>query len=361
MTLIKNNFQKKANYIFWQILFIGLFFLVGAFFLIVLIYPKLFLIAKSTLVKLETVCGCVNNFSFTNHPFLFSILILISLTIVVFLLFVFVKTIRFKIATNRFIQLSLKNRKNNISSNLDKTIKALGIEIEIIETKNKSPVVFCFGFFRPKICLSQCLTERLNRSELKAVLLHEYHHAIVYEPIRLFIVKLFEKILFFVPGIEILTRQYIAFCELAADEYATNGFKQKTSLASALSKMIDWEEQLLLRNNLAISFFTSIISERANKLADDAYMPKTKTFPKRYLIGVIIVLAVVLSLGYFLFSSEDVFAIYEDNGCLLTHEEKNTDIFRQCDISLPNSSCVMNYTNTNMLCPPTMNDGVVDN
>lgn len=348
---MKNNFQNKANYIFWQILSIGLFFLIIALFLGILIYPKLFLIAKSTLIKLETACGCTNNFSFINNPFIFSVLILTGLVLTLFLTFSFIKLIRFRWATNRFIQSAIKDRKNVFSSKLKEVIKGLKLKIRIIETKSKNPVVFCFGFFRPKICLSQGLIKRLSKSELRAVLLHEQHHALVYEPIKLFIVKLFEKILFFVPGIKILVKQYVAYCEIAADECATHGFSQKIPLASALNKMINWEKQILLRNSLAISFFTSIIGERANKLADDTYAPRFKLFTKRFLFGGIIILAIVFFLGYFLFSSEEVFAIHEVNGCLLTHQEVNINVSAKCNMASSGSSCSgISYTDTNILC-----------
>ena len=71
----------------------------------------------------------------------------------------------------------------------------------------------------------------------------------------------------------------MVFSELAADEWATDGFKNKASLASALCKALKWKKELFKKNELAISFFADrVIEARVNKLADSNYRPKFKLF-----------------------------------------------------------------------------------
>ena len=83
---------------------------------------------------------------------------------------------------------------------------------------------------------------------------HERRHLLNHDPLKLFCLKLGERFFFFIPGFKILVKQYITYSEMAADEDVGVGDKEKTSLAGALFKIINQEEQAMLRNGLALSF-----------------------------------------------------------------------------------------------------------
>ena len=140
------------------------------------------------------------------------------------------------------------------------------------------------------------MIEKLDFNELRAVLNHEAYHLRVYEPLRLFWVKLTVKGLFFLPGIKFLYKNYLVLSELAADELATVGSKQKIFLARALDKIIQFKLQEALKEKLAISFF-NIMEERVNNLAGNWQAPMSLSLSLRFLAALI-----VLMIGFFSFN-----------------------------------------------------------
>ncbi len=287
--MLRGNFEKKASFTFYQILIIGLAPLVLIAFLSARLYPELFLLGKSFFGRLKTICGCANYLSFTDQPILFSLLMLLGLVFTVFFCFALIKILRFRRSTTKFIKIYLKNKRQIRSPRLDKVARGLKLENKIVEVKSQRPTIFCFGLIGPKICVSSGLIEKFSDKELKIVLRHEQHHLKSNEPIRIFLVRLTAAILFFLPGLESLVKQYSTFSELAADEWATDGFKDRVFLASALYKVIRWKKQAIAKNGLALSFFASpVIEERVNKLIDNGYKPKFKVFSYKLSLGIFI-------------------------------------------------------------------------
>jgi len=279
-------YQRKNKKIFYQFLGLGFTFL--ALFLILgwNLYPKLLLIWQSFLGRLQASCGCTHHLSFANHPFIFSSLIFAGIGILTLLFFLITILIKTNKATKQFIAMSLKNKKLVLSPKLKRVAQSVNLENKIIETKTRGSFIFCFNFFRPKICISTALIQKLSTSELTAVLLHEQYHLSVYDPIKLFFIKILNKILFFIPGLKSLSKQYSILSELAADEYATNGFRNKIPLIQALYKVMGWQKQLILQNKLAVPFFGAVLDERINKLADNDYSPQIKTFTPKLILNI---------------------------------------------------------------------------
>lgn len=288
--MAKNNLQRKANQTFYQILGIGLVFLTVVLFLSANLYSKLSLVSKSFMGKVESICGCASYLSFADHPFIFVGLIFLGLAVVGFFIFTVFKIIRFKNSTAKFIKANLKNKKQSLSSRLKREVQSIGLKGQVVEINSSRAIVFCFGMLKPKICISSGLIKKLSVKELRAVLMHEHSHLIVHEPLKLFIVKIMAKVLFFIPGLKLLTTQYLTLSELAADQRATYDFQDKVPLAKALYKAIKSSENLNIKNNLALSFFSMITEERVNKLADDKYVPKFKFFTAKLSFGVLLIL-----------------------------------------------------------------------
>lgn len=278
--MLKDNLNQKANFTFYYLLSISLSFFIFLLFLSKGLYPKLFLIEQSLVHKFIEVCDCANHFLFSNHSFIFIFFIVLSSGLVLFFGFMLIQIVKFKLATSRFIKLKLKSKKLKFSSKLSEIAEAIGLisNLNLIEISENRPIAFCFGFFKPKICISSGLVKKLSKLELRAVLLHEKHHLIFHEPIKTFVAKALAKILFFLPGVRALAKQYLTFSELAADEWATNNFQDKIFLAKALYKVMKWEEQLIIKNHFAISFFDSIIGERVTQLAPGRYQLRFKWF-----------------------------------------------------------------------------------
>ena len=127
----------------------------------------------------------------------------------------------------------------------------LGGKIDIIKEKESSS--FCYGLFRPRICLTSGLINKLSSKELKAVLLHEKYHLINYDPLKIMLSKAVSLMFFFIPSFKDIHVHFALSKEIAADELAImNGYK--TSLISVLSK-------LLKTNNAGTFGVAALISE----------------------------------------------------------------------------------------------------
>lgn len=343
--MFKNNLQKKTNIIFYQIISIGFSFLAFFLFLAIILYPKLILITQSLFNKLEVFCGCANNWSAAKEPYIFAAIILSGLSLAAFFCLLIIRILKLKSSTRQFIKLNLRHKKRVVSLKLNNIVAFLGLENRVIEINVKAPVIFCFGFFRTKICISAGLVEKLTAAELKAVLLHERYHLFNRQPAKIFIIKVLTKTLFFVPGIRILAKEYLTFAELAADERATNSFKNRIPLANALDKILEFKERRAVRSNLAISFF-GVIDERVSRLVDNDYAPQVKIFSIKEFISIFLTLAFLAGFNIFIYSSKPVIVSHSSTSCLLEQIKTNS----KCQAQPGRAACAMDNDLGRLLC-----------
>src|SRR3989344_4751912 len=277
--MVKSDLTKKADFTFYQIFGLGIFFLILFLFFILRIYPLILLFFKSSWHQLAAVCSCLDHLTLANHPFIFTALILISIGLLAFWLLVMVKIIKLKLLTNKFIKANLANRNQNLSPILTHLANQLNLKDKIIEINDQQPIVFCFGLIKSKICLSSGSIKKLSQPELRAVLLHEQHHLLSHEPLKIFIIKALTKILFFLPGIKYL-----------ADR---------------------------------------VIEARVNKLADSGYRPKFKLFNSKLGLGLLLLILTFVFLNAIFYFSGTALASHDNSQCLLSEQA----IISQCDMS----------------------------
>ncbi|MBI3760613.1 MAG: M56 family metallopeptidase [Chloroflexi bacterium] len=115
--------------------------------------------------------------------------------------------------------------------------RQLGLARQVIVIAAPQPLAFCFGFVRPRICLSVGLAEALTDAELRAVLLHEDHHRRHFDPLRGLIVEVSAATLVFLPIADELRDWAMTHAELAADRHAIF-HAGRASLAGALHKIL---------------------------------------------------------------------------------------------------------------------------
>ena len=138
--------------------------------------------------------------------------------------------------TELFINKTLK-RSIVPSKKIKALTHSLGLDnkIHIIEDKNRFS--FCYGLFRPRICLSSGLVANITSDELKAVLLHENYHVKNRDSLRIILGKTASLMFFFIPTLKDIQAHYVFSKEVAADELVIKEGK-RMSLISALTKLL---------------------------------------------------------------------------------------------------------------------------
>ncbi len=124
--------------------------------------------------------------------------------------------------------------------------RGLGLEGRIDVVVDERPFSFCYWFFRPRVCLSSGLVRRLDRVELRAVLVHERHHLRLRDPLRLVIARYFAAGLYVVPVVDELVSFYTLQKEIAADQAAVRVAGGVRPLARALDKALPDADDLSL-------------------------------------------------------------------------------------------------------------------
>ncbi len=344
------NFAQKTNRAFYQTVLT----VVAALVLGVLATFKVYQISSLYMAvlihKIKDACGCESMAQFfTMHPDIFRAVILFAIGISVFILYSLHKLHKLNLSTKKYIAQYMSFAKVRHSAKLEASIKTLGLDsARVIEIESCEPVVFCFGYLSPKICISSVLSDMLSAEELQAVLSHEAQHMITYEPLKVFIVKYFRSIFFFLPGLKTFARKYITLSELAADEKASGGEAERSSLASAILKISEQEEYLRPESGAPLFYFSPAIEERANRLCDESYVPKFKFLDRSLILGSL-GLAIASLIFIFVFSSSTkAFEMHNISGCV-------TPVAPQSDPTCATIENSQNILNSNSLDFQNMN------
>lgn len=339
-----NYFRTKSYVIFYKFFSLVLVFSVLFFLFSLTLYPKLLIIWQDLFTQLKYDCNCTSHFSFKDHTWLITSLIIFGLGLLTLVSYLLIRVIKIRRQTRKFIKKNLKSQRRFLSEKLQSTAATLGLKGKIIEIEEKKPIIFCYGYFRPKVCISSKLTRKLSESELMAVLQHEKYHLINHDPIKLFLVRVTSKILFFVPGLRLLARQFIVFSELAADESATKNFTNKAPLVQALSKIIYWHQKLVVKNNLAVSFFEAVLPERVNKLTDAEYIPNIRIVTPKLILNTFLLLITFISFEMLVNFSGSIISSKTVGFCSASQSSTN-----QCQM-IGEDTCIMDNTQTLHYC-----------
>lgn len=298
--------SQKKNRVTFSII-VAIFFSVILFLGILMfnLFPFLANIYHTTFSQTELNCDCIHHFPFlSNHPSLGMFILSLSLMVVIFIIFVIFNFVRNILATKKFIKKTVR-RKTEFPSRLQKVVTALNLKEKVLALDHDSSEVFCFGYFRPRICLSLKLVNQVSKSQLKAVLLHEKNHLKSFDPLKLFLVNTIKKSLFFIPGFQKLTDQFAISLELAADERATNNFQETKPLSKALIKIIELHQRSSNKsyNNVAVTLLNAT-EARIDRLINHQKQPQFNWFIPKLVISIII----VISLSVLLFNAPALLA-----------------------------------------------------
>jgi len=314
--------QKKLTILFYELAAAVLLLVFSLVFLSVKLYPGLILLSKNLFGMTRVVCNCTSFISLSKNPTLFASYILSAIVIGLFFTHIAIKSLKLKRETSKFTKSILADA-TRASFKLSRSAKRVNLHGKVVEIKSARPIVFCFGFLKPKICISSGLIKKLNQEELQTVLLHEKLHLMRREPMKMYIIKLAQTTMWFIPGIRSLAKKYKTFSELLADSFATNNFSYKTPLARALYKVMNFKEHARLFDNLALTQFSTITDERVLALSSASYAPREKTFGKEFIASIFSIVFILAVAYNMLFSPSKTLAHTTEIQCkeIFSHTE----------------------------------------
>ncbi|MBI1881750.1 MAG: M56 family metallopeptidase [Chloroflexi bacterium] len=147
----------------------------------------------------------------------------------------------------------------------------LKLNDSLVVVAGHAPISFCYGLWRPHICLSLGLVDLLTEPELEAVLRHEAYHLQRREPLRMAIAICLSRFFFFVPLLAELCDRYLAEKELSADAMAAAS-TSRAALAGALYKLITVKQSFVLPP-LATVAGLSVTAQRVDRLIAPSVKP----------------------------------------------------------------------------------------
>lgn len=140
--------------------------------------------------------------------------------------------------TLHYAELLLANSQSTFPPSLETSASQLGIDrAALVLVNTPQPFALCFGFLKPRICLSTGLVELLSPTQLRAALWHEDYHRQHYDPLRILLLEAIRTALFFLPVAQELCTLLKIKLELDADRYAV-GKAGKAALAGALHRLL---------------------------------------------------------------------------------------------------------------------------
>lgn len=141
----------------------------------------------------------------------------------------------------------------------------------VVVVAGREPFSFCYGLWRPRICLSLGLIELLTEAELEAVLRHEAYHLHRREPLRMALAMCLSRLFFFAPLVAELRDCYLAEKEMAADAAAI-AVTGQAALAGALHKLLTVNKPLALPR-LAVVAGLNVTAQRIDRLIQPVAKP----------------------------------------------------------------------------------------
>ena len=143
---------------------------------------------------------------------------------------------------------------------------AVQAAVDLVDVEQ--PVAFCYGWVRPRICISRGALQGLHPHEVEALVLHEYHHLLSRDPLKTAISRVLASTFFFLPAVRALQEQYMLAKELEADQFALNVQSSDRPLLGALYKMLLKQVDACKTEGLGVAGASEAVNLRLDYLLD---------------------------------------------------------------------------------------------
>lgn len=135
----------------------------------------------------------------------------------------------------KWMRLFRQNADQQQSSYLNDLYREWGTEIIVV--KDDAFIALSMGIFRPRIIVSTGLLNMFTEEEVRAILLHEWYHCRVRDPLQMFLIVLMTESMGYIPLMNKLSNHLIIWKELLADRFALKHMNTVYYLGSALLKL----------------------------------------------------------------------------------------------------------------------------
>ncbi len=200
-----------------------------------------------------------------NSLYYFLVITLLNITIAYTFILSFIKMIQQYVLSKKLKTKLMGMRNITLTANLIQQFQPLNQHMIVID--HGQAMAFTAGIRRPLIVLSSALVEMLDDQELEAVIAHEIYHQNHYDSLKIFLLQLIARSLWFIPLTKWSYYNYKMMSELLADEHAIQYTGSEIGLGSALLKLI--------KNNFSdnptpvlVHFSDGIVNYRLQQLVD---------------------------------------------------------------------------------------------
>ena len=160
------------------------------------------------------------------------IMAFVSVTIIIFLLRVFLTIVKIHLMKNRL----LENEKETKS--ISKLVEKVGLESKVLVIEDAMPFAFCLGIRSPHIYVSTKTVSIMTKKQLEAILLHEKYHLEHADSLTLFIGSLPQLLFPFFPILPRLLERYKIEREIKADKQAAKELGATKPVIGVLKKLL---------------------------------------------------------------------------------------------------------------------------
>lgn len=176
---------------------------------------------------------CSNWIQAYGLSWLVFILNVAAITTLLYLLLLCARQLYYSSMTHRNLKLS---RHEQLTAQLNQSLYPANGKVMVV--RHQMPIALTMGFLNPGIVLSTGLIDLLDEEELDALLQHERFHLISKDPLTAFLLSLSASVLWYVPILKWIFKQYKTAREVLADAYAIRETGRLDSLSSALLKLV---------------------------------------------------------------------------------------------------------------------------
>ena len=165
---------------------------------------------------------------------------------------------------------------------------------EIVVVKDEAIIALSIGMRKPIIVVSTAVLEMFSDDEVKAVLLHEWHHCSSRDNSKLFLATLLSESFTYLPIMKPIYQYYRTWMELMADRFAIRQMGTELHLANVLLKLTRLGK---LQMHAAAVHFTTTMDYRMLQVLEPDQAIKVKVAWLRPLLASICILLLLMLSG----------------------------------------------------------------